>query len=246
MAARFDASTDNLNRTTNLPAIATTTLMAWASCAALITGTGLFQGAISLGATPITGNFMAVGQGGSAGNIARPAVYNGSTVVVGTSIVATNIWNHYALTCAGTGANLLKGYYNSVNEITTTAAAAITSTRIIVGDDAGGDPMNARIAAIKIWNAVLTQQEIQTEMRCYQPVRVANLLSWHPMLLHTDVAQYGTTWTVGGTLATEQGPPIAWSLRPSMPRLRALVAVTGGARQTAWVIGQAVPRASAF
>jgi hypothetical protein len=123
-----------------------------------------------------------------------------------------------AMTCSGTGAGALLIYGEGVLNQTLTADAVVTAASIYVGNDQGSDACNCRVAGIKVYSAVLTADEIKAEMRVYMPVRTANLLSWHPMLLHTDVSQYGATWTVGGTLATEQGPPIAWSLRPTMPR----------------------------
>src|SRR4029453_3840258 len=84
------------------------------------------------------------------------------------------------------------------------------------GSDVAGEWLNGCAAALKVYNVVLTADELKKEMRCYTPVRTDNLNGWYPMLLHTDLGQYGPAWTAGGTLATENGPPIAWSLRPSM------------------------------
>jgi Concanavalin A-like lectin/glucanases superfamily len=220
MAIRCDTSADNLSRTTALPSPTSWTGMAWVY---LVTNNGTaFQGALSLGSSAA---FYAVAYGVS--GTLKQAAFNNSAVTFGATTVATATWIHFALTVAGTGANQMLIYRDGVVEQTLTAITGVPTTSLFVGSTQGGDPMNGRVAAIKVWNAVLTADEIRTEMRQYQPQRTLNLLSWHPMLLHTDLAQYGATWTAGGTLTTEDGPPIPWSrVTPSSQRPFAVAAAT--------------------
>lgn len=212
MAVRFDATTDLLSRTTNLPSATAHTLMAWAY-AVTIPGSGQLGAVLSIGVAPISGNFYGIGFSNN-----RLGIYNangGAVNATGATGVATATWYHITQTVAGTGANQMIGYLNGVQELTTTSAASFTATTLFVGHTAGDDTLNGRVAAVKIYGAVLTAEEIKAEMRTYLPLRLTNLLSWHPLLLHTDTAQYGTTWTTGGTLTTEVGPPIAWT-RPAV------------------------------
>jgi Concanavalin A-like lectin/glucanases superfamily len=214
MAIRFDGSTGKLSRTTNLPAMTTFTVMGWLSPAAFPAAGGL--GGLYSHGSAAGGSFYAIGVGNSSGN--KLAIYTGTALVYGATILTTNTWVHAAMTVSGTGANQQIAYLNGVQQITGTAASGFTAVALIVGTTAGGDPLNGRGAALKVYGAVLTADEIRTEMATYLPTRLANLLSWHPMLLHTDTAQYGTTWTAAGTLTTEPGPPIAWGrVTPSTP-----------------------------
>jgi len=242
MAIRFDGgSSTQLTRTTNLPSATAHTFLTWAY-PVTIPGAGVLASAVCIGPAPISGLFYAIG----VGNTNRVGIYNannGALNATGATVVSTNTWYHLAQTVAGTGTNQMIGYLNGVQELTTTSAGTVTASTLYAGNSAGGDPFNGRMAAIKIYGAVLTADEIRLEMRSYLPVRFANLLSWHPMLTHTDTAQYGTAWTAAGTLTTEQGPPIAWSLRtPSTARAFA-VAAAAGLPMSPMVRLQAVPRA---
>jgi len=217
MAVRFDASADYLSRTTTLPTATTCTLMCWVYPVAAAT----FATAVSLGVARLGGAaFYGMGPGvGSSANHFHCFGGNGAPEVYGALTYTTNTWYHMALTVAGTSANQMLGYINGVLDITATATTGVSSNTLLIGTSAGDDAMNGRAAAVKVWGAVLTATEIKAEMQQYVPQRTANLLSWHPLLLHTDTAQFGATWTANGTLTTETGPPIAWScVTPSTQR----------------------------
>jgi len=221
MAVRFDASTDDLRRTTVLPSQTTCTLMAWFNWA-VATAPGSVGAVVSIGVNTSGANFYSIGPSNFGGNL-RLFLWNSVSNVMGTTPLVTDVWYHGTLTCAGTGANQLISYLDGVQSSTATAMGSITAARIMCGQSVGDDAFNGRIAAIKIYGAVLTADEIKAEMRAYVPVKTEGLLSWHPMLLHTDLAQYGATWTATGTLATEVGPPIPWSVRPPSFGRKALV-----------------------
>lgn len=139
----------------------------------------------------------------------------GSSFVDGTGTLALTTWYHIALVFNDT-ADTCVVYVNGVLNINQPLAGTAVwgLERIGNGASAAANWLSGRVAAWKEWTAVLTVEEIRTEMRCYMPVRVANLHSWHPFLTHTDLAQYGAAWTATGTLTTEQGPPIAWRVSP--------------------------------
>lgn len=219
MAVRFDSSTDQLSRTATLPAINSFSMLAWCYSLAVVSGSVLAIGAAD------TVTFYSVGRDFST---SRVRVYAGGTLVNGTAAFPGSTWLHLALTCAGSGIGQLLAYANGVLDVTTNGSASATNAKAYLATDDAGNTMDCRLAAVKIYSAVLTADEIKQEMRCYMPVRTANLHSWLPLLAHTDTANYAGTgaWTVGGTLTTEAGPPIAWSLRPVMPQ-RATAVVAG-------------------
>jgi hypothetical protein len=87
--------------------------------------------------------------------------------------------------------------------------------------------LNGRWAAIKIWNAVLTEAEIRAEMKQYVPVRKGQINTFSPCrtLLEAPINFNGVTaWTLGGTHGEEAGPPIPYALR--LPRRVSYFVVT--------------------
>jgi hypothetical protein len=91
---------------------------------------------------------------------------------------------------------------------------SVTNAKLWIGNDNDAEFLNGRAAAIKLYDAVLTPAEIVQEMRQYLPARTANNNGWYPLFTtnddQTDFSGLGRDWTVGGTLATEDGPPIPW------------------------------------
>jgi hypothetical protein len=214
MAVRMDASTDALTRTTGLPSITAYTLMMWMQ---IVVDRNAYSTLFCFGDTSTGNNFWNLSTNADGVTL---AVSNGSVEMLGSAFTAGAAgWAHLAHTVSGTGASAGLTYVNGVLAVTSAGNAAITGVNLWVGNNALGEWSNAKYGAIKVYGAALTVGEIKDEMRSYLPVRTANLTSSHPMLLHTDLAQYGATWTANGTLATDQGPPIPWSLRPSLPRL---------------------------
>ena len=90
-------------------------------------------------------------------------------------------------------------------------------TNMYLGNDEYSEWLNGRMAHVKIWNVALTAAEIQQEMYSSRPQRFTNLWSWLPMIesgsgRNSEWSSSGNTWTANGTLADEDGPPVAWNL----------------------------------
>jgi hypothetical protein len=104
------------------------------------------------------------------------------------------------------------------------------ATNLKFGNNKDSENINGCLGPIKIWSGVeLTASEFSQEMRQYIPVRIANLNAWNPLLTHNDLVDYssnGNALTAGGTLATEDGPPIPW--RCGRPRILSLADSGGG------------------
>ena len=131
-------------------------------------------------------------------------------------------------------------------DITTNGNAAITASRLVYGRNHDGNFHDGCLAACKVYGAVLTAAEIEQEMRCYLPMRTANLNSWFPLLSASDqlVDYSGVSGNLvlTGVVAAEDGPPIPWSVgsrrrwyalgAPSVLKLKTssgtLFALTGG------------------
>jgi hypothetical protein len=216
MAVRFDASTDNYTRTTSLPPITTFSILCWAYLSvnrgAISTFVYFGQSASAVGYTCRTGANGLTLQGN-----------NSATNGAGTALTV-GAWNHLALVVAGTGANQMQIFLNGVLDITMSGSTGPPAQTILLSSSPSGQWLNGRLAAVKIYDAVLTAADISQEMRTYQPVRLDNLNSWYPMSdltlagNSTDFGGGGLSLTSTGTPTVEDGPPIAWAtpsaLRP--------------------------------
>jgi len=214
MAVRFDATTDRYETTTGLPPTVYTA-MCWYYISVDRNAYSLLWELQYNGRTVINSPYITASK--------AIEVWDGNQFKM-TLQGATVGWQRLAL-AVGTGgdATLYHG--------TATGALALSSTTTLIGSAAtvdklmiGNDPLdqwfNGRVAAYKMWNATLTQAEIEREFETYQPARTANLLRWHPFI-NAELVDYsgnGNTLTAGSTAtATEDGPPIPW--RPARPWL---------------------------
>jgi hypothetical protein len=223
MAVRFDATTDAYTATTGLPTSSNTwSVTLWAQ---LLVDQNTYNGFFDLpqttGASAATWQYAGVGANGTtiigafsdATEISSPAV----DMVVGS-------WFRVALTRASaTSATLYRAAPGNALTVTTNAAMStnITGTpaKLWLGSDSyPAEWFNGRIANFKLYNAALTQAEVEAELAQYVPVRTANLLRWHPMVgaETTDRSGNGNNLTAGSTsTTTEDGPPIPWTVAPA-------------------------------
>lgn len=224
MAVRFDASADALYRTASLPTITSFTIMGWfnvitnRSAYSTFMEYGLFDG----------GTWYNLSTNATGGTTVTLALTNGSSETLGGTLTV-GTWAHLAMTVSGTGAGQNLVYRNGVLNITGAGSSSPTAVRLYIGSNSIGEWLNGRAAAVKIWSAALTANEILNEMVQYMPVRTTNLNGFYPFFTSTDLKDYGggaTTWTVGGTLTSEDGPPIPWVVMP--PRRRTATAAAGG------------------
>src|SRR5690606_3171162 len=77
----------------------------------------------------------------------------------------------------------------------------------------GGEWLNGRMAAVKIWTAALSANEIQAERDYTSPLQTANLRAWYPFEVAetTDHSGNGETLSGGSSPSTEPGPGIPFS-----------------------------------
>lgn len=163
-------------------------------------------------------------ENGQADNIGVQTGVDGTTANVildgnSTASVAMTVGAYYfgCLAVSGTTGTF---YYKAAGgtSLSTTAITGVTATNgatLRLGESPwGSEWLNGCIAAFKLWNAQLTQAEIELEAAQYVPNRFTNLVSWHP-LVKTETTDYsGNARTLsGGTgTTTEDGPPIPWKL----------------------------------
>ena len=206
MALRFNASGDRLSSTTNLPGAAAFTLMGWVYIAVDL---NLF-GSLLVYGDSVGPKFAYVGVDGTGTTL---NLYDGINDNAGSALSLAT-WYHVAL--AGNLNGSLTAYLNGVSNVTATGDAANSSERIELMNNTANENIDGRLAAVKIYSAILTAPEILQEMRSFRPVRTANLNTWLPCVDRVvadnalDMSGNGYDMTVGGTLTVEDGPPIPW------------------------------------
>lgn len=203
MAIRFDASGDSLSRARLTGA---KTVMAWIYLAVDRNAYTVFFG---LGDNAFVGTLS---DGTSI------IFYDGSVEHSTSGSLTVGAWQHVAFVGAGdSSSDTFSVYLNGAQIGTGTRAANDAGTNMYLGNDTYSEWLNGRLAHVKIWNAALTAAEIQQEMYSSRPQRFANLWSWLPMIesgsgRNSEWSSSGNTWTANGTLADEDGPPVAWNL----------------------------------
>lgn len=210
MAVRFDAQADTLTRTASLPAISAFSACGWTRASAA-GGSGL-ELVCALATTDLSGHILISREGTAIWmEIAGQA---GSSLITGAN---NGVWFFWAMTNAS-GTNNFKGYaaLASADGLSTVSrnGATFTPQQMLLSINDAAYYFNGVHAALKVWDAVLTQAELEAERWSYAPVRRANLHLWTPLVdtdnSTRDYSGNGRNWTAGGTLTSEDGPPILW------------------------------------
>lgn len=204
MAVRLDNTSDSLKRTANLPSIGVgATAMAW------------FYRAVDRDA--IENCIAFEDSGGAYDQIYMHGVAEAIEAWVGggtsTGISwSTGTWKHIAMTHNGAGE--WDFFVDGVEVISNLADTLSDFSVIWFGNDRDSELFNGRVAFARVWDIALTPEQVADEMRTAQPRNaVASLNFYWPLINHSNAIDYGPNArdpTVGGTLATEDGPPIAW------------------------------------
>lgn len=230
MAVRFDADGEDYTRSLALGSQTTFTVCCWARLAvdrnswqtlwSLDNGTGDVD-VLQTTQDGTTLQFYADGT--------MPAIVS---MAVGT-------WYFVAISRAGTSGN---AYHRTASTAMTTVAqnGASSSTSMAtfrLGESPfGAEWLNGSLAAVKVWVGVaLTAAEIAAEAERYQPVRVAGLTAYYPLVRPetTDYSGNGRTLSGGTGTTREDGPSIPWSGgRPRLILPAASSGITGSGTLT--------------
>ena len=211
MAIRIDASGDDLRRASP-PDESAITVSGWSNVVA-DRGLDTYQGlAVLEGTVAATYNGFYW-----EGNSEAARMESGAAGANFASRPAVGTWFFWAMTSTTAGAGSLIGYWSAATSSTfvtaSTTGQASTTNRLTLGNDTALSWMSGRFSAIKVWDAVLTQAELEQEKWSIRPRRWANLHLWAPCRIATELADYsgnGRTLTATGTLTTEDGPPVPW------------------------------------
>lgn len=214
MAVRFATNGDALGTTAGAPDDASTTFVAWvymtagtATNAALIRIRTSADALVTELGTKVDGVTIRLNSTGNTLN--------------GTYVFTAGVWAKVACTIAGTTGTIYSadGQSNTVTSTTGTLSAGTAARFTLGGRPDSTGLWNGRMAGVKLYNRVLTLDEIRTEWTQILPVNTAGLHAAYPLdsgsasgLL--DVSGNGPMLSQGTTL-TEDGPPI--------PRRRVLI-----------------------
>lgn len=220
MAIRFDAAADRIVRTSSpLDYNGSYTWMGWFY---ITTDTNDYTTFFSFNRNDSTNLYSEDWLGtGSNGTLLQLYVApdGSSPVSVDGSDLSVATWYHLAM--VRESATSCRAYVNGVATLQHTQNIAGRSA--VVRMESGGcytanqQSLNGRTAYQKIWSAALTAAEIAAEMNTVRPQRFADLWLWTPLFGSGDLVDYsgnGRAWTAGGTLTTEDGPPVSWGAAP--------------------------------
>ena len=212
MAWRIDSSSDYLRRTASLPA--TTSFSACGWCRVVTDRTGQYRFIFGLENTahPTDSSaWMLIGWN----NSNNFYVTHASISDVFASNPSTTDWFFWALTCSGTATDTFNGYWRAVDGTAlnnkSSFGVSFTPAQMMWSNDTFDEYVDCRHAGLKVWDAALTAEEILVESFQLAPVRRANLHLFAPGFAHDqldDMSGNGRTLTAGGTLTTEEGPPV--------------------------------------
>jgi hypothetical protein len=196
-----------LTTTANLPSSTNFTMMAWFRTSVSGQLRGLY-GSQTVQLRVTTGNALIIRVGGTDVTVLTDIT---TGVWYWTAIVSSSATNRVGYVSDGLGA---------ITQATNTASNSTATSYLVVGarTDTGSSPCESEIAAVKIWDAALTLDELSAERDSFEPKRRANLNRWTPCWNASDARDYGplqSDWTVNGTIVTGINPPIRYRRRPA-------------------------------
>lgn len=227
MGVRFNAGTDELRRTANLPADDTAfTMAAWFK---ISVDTADFASLLGLEDTVAPAKYDLV----YLNNDSLITLQMDSSAAGSGAIKVLSVGSWYYIAMIG-GASVITCYVRGESETSWTTGTAtrgnLVPNRMDVGNNQFAQAFNGVAAAIKCWDANLTQAELEAEMRVTLPRRYTNLNIWSPAHgadYDVDFSGNARTWTKLGSTTFEQGPPLGWGA-PAKRRWYSLAAAPGG------------------
>jgi concanavalin A-like lectin/glucanase superfamily protein len=130
--------------------------------------------------------------------------------------LTAGVWHYVAISVNGAnGTAVSRAATASTYTVSTwnDGATSLTMTNLRLGESVFGSQwLNGCVTGVRLWQATLTQAELENEAWTYLPRRTANLTAWYPQV-RTETVDYsgnGRTLSGGSGAATEDGPPVAW------------------------------------
>lgn len=216
MALRVDASGEYFHRTTNLPTL--TSFTAFFRFCRRGAGGASNNVLWALQAGADTGYMQIDGS-----NIFLWYMDNGGFCNITSPTIGTDTWYDCAIRQNGSGAGTVKLYLRATGDMSgwatntcTGGTQTLTGVRFNYVFSSATYWFNGAYADFKLWDAVLTDDELTVERWIQRPARTTNLRYWLPIIDSTttnitkDYSGNGYDFTQVGTLSVEDGPPVSW------------------------------------
>lgn len=216
MAIRFSANGQEYTTAASLPTTRLFSVAFWARYAALGTGLGAFIWSLDDTSQVVVLAF------GSTGAVALQWTAGAGDAVAGPTVSA-GTWAKFAFTCNGNSATLYAAAnpldalsaYSPVHNFTLPSGTLTMRLGDTFEAGSGGQWLNGNICNFKMWDAELTQSQLEYEFRAYAPARTANISRWYPFVLpeSADYSGLGRNLSGGSGVTWEAGPPLSWTRR---------------------------------
>ena len=215
MAFVVNASGEGASRTASLPSSSAFTACGWVKTTERASA-NQFIFTIEDGVS----SWMSLGYGNSASTVLQIDSDAGTPDVGGGAYNGHGVWMFWALRRGGGGTLYARAFRLGTDSVFATASVAessFTPTAMYVGTDSLNNWSDSKHAAVKVWDAELTDDELYLEMWSYRPRRWASLHLWTPLFgALTDYSGAGKAWTSMGTASYDDGPPIGWGAAPML------------------------------
>jgi hypothetical protein len=211
---RVDSDTDVIQRTANLPSTTAVTMMGYAQRVSNRSSSTLPQILVKL-QDATNANSYSLTWAGLDGLQLWKRTANVSNQTNFTYEPAIGEWFAFAITASGTGAGQHKGFVWPLDTLTveeqSTTGISFTPSYMTYGTHptAATNWADVRLANIRVWDAALTQAELEAELFKPAPVRTANLnTAWVDDGI--DISGNGRNWTITDTSFAQLSPfPVA-------------------------------------
>jgi hypothetical protein len=238
MGVRLTATTGSYSRTTRLPSYTGFTMALWIFPSTVNT---VFADVFARGSS---NEFLVQINPGTS----KLELFTGASNDCGFAALTANKWYHVAISING---STCTPYLNGRAGTPRSMPSAPAVDKIWFGNGSGED-LRGAMSEGKVWNAALSQAEIQDEMQYFGPIRRRDLNSYYPFdalqSAKVDRGPFALTLTIAGTPAVAEQPP-AVRFFPGVvyPQPRMMSPPAGGVAfiaATARPVLQAVQRAS--
>lgn len=211
MAIALNGSTKAIWRSTNLPSAVNFTAAGWFTQRGTQASTNALFALMNTGPSA----YNLIGYSGS--NIVITTAAGSTTLVAAPSSGTSFFW---ALTCSGTGAGSLIGYYGLRGDTSLTSASragtTFTPAEMDWSNTSFGYYLNGDMGPVYVWDTVLTADQLLVQSKVIRLLWGASVNSWFHMMRNTladnliDCSGNGRTLSYTGTPGVADNPPLSW------------------------------------
>lgn len=231
MAVRFDATTDRIIRTANVPSRTAFTMCGYVMRVGHAGAYNSFAGLSQGTASPSGAIEISWDAGGALGYDAYSGFFWGSNF---STNYGNNVWFFWALVGDASNGHAYAGDLTTAtlqHLSTAWGSVSFAPTCFWLGNNGWGEGANFRAANTMVFDVALTAAELEQLRWRYVPTLTTSQNVWSPHFAGAterlaDYSGNGRNWTEAGTLTDEDGPPISWGAQTWV--LPYVVAAGGG------------------